>query len=210
MKTQRDRIVIVSCLALGLLGVTATLVRSADEAPKASDEEQQKMMEMWMKLAQPGPEHARLKEQFAGEWTAEVQSCGGDPGGPMVKSEATMENRMLMGDRYLGQEYNGTMMETEYHGMGMMGYDNAIKKYIGAWIDNMSTGLMTSEGAYDESTKTYTLTGTFNDPSQPDGKGTMRQVIKVTDNDHHQMLMYMKGPDGKEMLVMDARYTRKK
>ncbi len=94
--------------------------------------------------------------------------------------------------------------------MGLLGFDNGSKKYFGAWIDEMSTGMMTTEGVYDESTKTYTLTGTFNDPSKPDGKCKVREVTKVTDNDHHQMMMYMPGPDGKEMMMLDIKYARKK
>lgn len=206
---QRRFIVVASCVALVSIGSMTAFVKSADEAKKSSAEEQQKMMEMWMKLAQPGAEHQRLQEQFAGEWTAAVKACSGDPSAPMVESEGTMSSNMVLGGRYLIQDYSGKMGDQSFHGLGMMGFDNASKKYIAAWIDEMSTGMMSTEGSYDESTKTYTLTGTVNDPSKPDGKAKVREVIKVTDNDHHQMMLYMPGPDGNEMLMIDINYSRK-
>lgn len=208
LKKIKSHLIVAACTAV-LVGSAATFVRSADEAKKPSAEEQQKMMEMWMKLAQPGEQHKMLEEHFAGEWTADVKSCSGDPTAPMEESKGTQEARMVLDGRYLTQHFTGKMMDQDYTGMGVIGYDNASKKFISAWIDNMSTGMMNMDGAYDEASKTYTLKGDFNDPSNPNGKSQMREVVKVTDNDHHEMMMYMPGPDGKEMLGMDIKFSRK-
>ena len=45
-----------------------------------------------------------------------------------------------------------------FEGMGIVGYDNLLKKFVSVWIDNMGTGLMPGTGTYDAATKTYTYT----------------------------------------------------
>ena len=51
---------------------------------------------------------------------------------------------------------DGKLQDFEFKGHGMEGYDNAKKKFVGTWIDNMGTGIMMSEGDYDPSSKTFT------------------------------------------------------
>jgi len=90
---------------------------------------------------------------------------------------------------------------------GLSGYDNLTHKYTGMWIDNMGTGVMTSEGTYDPKTRTFHYTS--RSPDVIHGKYVDARVIeKVIDNDHWTMEMYTPGPDGKEYMSMVIEYSR--
>ena len=56
------------------------------------------------------------------------------------------------------------------------------KKFVSSWIDNMGTGIQFSEGTYDPATKTFTYTSEME--MMPGMKTPVREVIKVTDNNH--------------------------
>jgi hypothetical protein len=61
----------------------------------------------------------------------------------------------------------------------------------------------------DDSAKTLTFTCSFDCPAD-NQKHTARQVITMTDDDHHTYEMFDKGPDGKENKVLTIKYTRVK
>ena len=48
------------------------------------------------------------------------------------------------------------MRRRPFQGLGFTGYDNHPKKYVGVWIDNMTTSIMTSSGTFDAGGKTFT------------------------------------------------------
>jgi hypothetical protein len=52
------------------------------------------------------------------------------------------------------------------------------------------------------------MIGEMVDP-QSGGSLRKRSVITLKDNDHHQLEMFFKGPDGKESKAMEIRYARK-
>jgi len=182
-------------------GATAAASTAAPDAAA-----QAKMMEQMMKLAAPGPEHEKLKA-MVGKWKADVTVIM--PGAPEEKSTGTMNNEMIMGGRYLYQTYEGTMMKMPFKGGGVVGYDNVKKKYVSVWIDEMSTQIMMSEGTMDESAKTITMTAAVDCPMD-NSKHTMRQVVTMTDDDHHTYEMFDTGPDGKETKCLTIKYTRVK
>ena len=200
---------IVMCVALLAIGSLASLALSQpdDKKPGAagampSPEEMQAMMEMMGKV---GPQHEQLKQHFAGTWNADVTAYWAPT---PEKSTGTMTSEPMLGGRYIHAMYKGTAMGQPFEGASITGYDNMKKKYFTTWVDSMSTGVMTSEGDYDSSSKTYTFTG---ETIGPDGKMcTMRQAVKVESNDKHVFTMYGPGMDGKEMKMMEIVYTRKK
>jgi hypothetical protein len=190
------------------IGLLTSLAQSQEKKPDGaaggmpSPEEMQAMMEAMGKV---GPEHKTLKEQFAGNWKADVTAYWGPT---PEKSTGTMTSEMILGGRYVHGMYKGTAMGQPFEGAGLTGYDNIKKKYFNTWVDSMSTGVMNLEGDYDSASKTYTFTG---ETTGPDGKPcTMREVVKVDSNDKHTFTMYGPGMDGKEMKVMEIVYTRQK
>ena len=79
------------------------------------------------------------------------------------------------------------------------------KKFVGSWVDNMGTGIMFSEGTYDPATKTFTYTSEFE--AVPGMKQQIREVIKVTDNNHHTLEWY-ENRGGQDVKTMEINYTR--
>ena len=101
----------------------------------------------------------------------------GDDGGTLFALDVTGNMEMP------GQD--GKMKNMTFKGMGIEGYDNVKKKFVGSWVDNMGTGIMTSEGDYDAATKTFTYTGEVE--MIPGMKQKIREVLKVVDKDHHTL-----------------------
>lgn len=148
---------------------------------------------------QPGPEHEMLK-QTAGEWTCLCKMSDG------TESKGASSAKMECGGLWLVSNFEGEFGGTKFQGKGLDSYDAAKKKFIGIWVDSMTTSPMMLEGTYDEKTKTMTMTG---EGKMPDGTlAKHRLVTKFTDKDHHSFEMFMIGPDGKEMSMMTIDYTR--
>jgi len=164
----------------------------------------------YMKLSLPGPGHARLA-RIVGEWDY-VGDMWPAPGAPPTAMNGEMDARMVLGGRYLVEDYEGTSMGLPFAGVATTAFDNIQQMYLSSWIDSWSTGIMYSTGSADATGKVLTMSGEMVDPMG--GKCTMRSVSTEIDADHMKMEMYapMPGADGKpvEMKMMELRYTRKK
>jgi hypothetical protein len=172
------------------------------------------MAEMMEKMATPGPNHALLNG-MVGEWNADCKFwMDPTPGAQPTTSKGTSVHTWDMGKRFVKQQFNGSFTmdpsapPMPFSGLGYTGYDNQKQKFVGTWMDSMSTGIMYSEGTYDAGSKTFTFTSQCTDPmtNQP---STMTQVIKVLDDNTHTFTMSTTGPDGKDMKVGEITYTRK-
>lgn len=152
-------------------------------------------------VGKPGKQHAQLR-RLVGRWNCEVKVFA-DPNKPTV-TKATAVFRALLGGRYVQQQFKGTMLGAPFRGIGTTGYDNAKKKYVGTWIDNHNTGIMTTEGTYDPGTHTLTETGTT---STPMGSGKLRMTSKYLSRDRFLFTMYMPTGAG-ERKLMEITYTR--
>ena len=177
----------------------------AADSPPAMSAEQQAMMEKMTKAATPGPQHEMLKK-LAGDWNAKVRFQM-DPSQPWQESQSTSTVTTLMDGRYSQEVTSGNMMGQPFSGMGITGYDNVLGKFVSTWIDNMGTGIMTSQGTM--SGKVITWVGTMSDPVT--GKTTKsRMVTTIVDDDHHTFDMYTVPPGAKkEMKTMTIEYSRK-
>ena len=177
----------------------------AADSPPAMSAEQQAMMDKMTKAATPGPQHEMLKK-LAGDWNAKVRFQM-DPSQPWQESQSTATVTTLMDGRYSQEVTSGQVMGQPFSGMGITGYDNVLGKFVSTWIDNMGTGIMTSQGTM--SGKVITWVGTMSDPVT--GKTTKsRMVTTIVDDDHHTFDMYTVPPGAKkEMKTMSIEYSRK-
>ncbi len=183
--------------------VAASACQSATQQTVVSEAE---MMAKWTEFATPSAGHKALNHK-TGRWNLKVKMYM-TPGAPAVESPGTSETRWIMDGRYLEDNTVGSAMGQPFVGHGLSGYDNLTGKYSNVWIDNMGTGLMTSEGTYDQKTRTFTYTS--RSPDVISGKYVDTRVVeKVIDNDHWTMQMY--GPDssGKEYMTMEIEYSRR-
>jgi hypothetical protein len=99
------------------------------------------------------------------------------------------------------------MTDMNFKGMSMDAYDNAKKKFVSGWVDNMGTGIMITEGTYDPATKSITYTGEFE--MAPGMKSKVREVVKLTDKAHMSMEYFEDRGTG-EAKTMEINYTRSK
>lgn len=166
------------------------------------------MMNNWMAYMTPGEPHAMLAKGV-GEWTS-VNTMWMSPDAPPSVTNGTCTNKMIMGGRYLISENKGDYNGMPFEGIATTAYDNVKKVYVNTWIDNFGTGVMTSEGTYDSTTKTITSKGTMIDPMT--GKDTPFRETFATPDDNTQILeMFIPSMDGKgEFKTMNIVYTRKK
>ena len=175
----------------------------ADEKTAA----QEAMEKQWTEMITPGAEHAQLAK-MAGKWTAEVKSWMDESQPPMVMAGSS-EMQPVMGGRYIMQSFHGEMMGQPFEGTGYTGYDKVQKKYVSVWLDNMSTGLMTSIGDASKDGKTSTMSGMCSDPMSG-GQIQFEQATTWTDDDHMKFEMFQVAKDGKKSKWMEINYTRQK
>lgn len=179
----------------------------AGEESNAAAPDEQAMMEAWMKAATPGDMHKKL-DVFVGSWTSITKSWMA-PGAPPMESPGVSENEWILGGRFVAQKFEGTFMGQPFSGIGYTGYDNIKKTYIGTWMDNMGTVIMSSTGSMDKDGKSMTFKSKIDDPMS--GKETdIKETISIVDADHHTFEMWGPGPDGKMFRMMEITYTRKK
>jgi Protein of unknown function (DUF1579) len=157
-------------------------------------------------LPKPGPEHALLKRDV-GVWDATVEMQG-PPGTPASVSKGTETVSLMDGGLWQITEFKGEMMGQPFEGRGATGYDPNKKKYVGTWVDSMTTGLSLVEATLDPSKNVMTGTMEGTDPSGAVTK--MKEVTEWKDADNRLFTLYMPMPDGKEFPVMKITYKRRK
>ena len=164
-------------------------------------------MKAWMEYMTPGDMH-KVLTAFDGEWTTEGKMWM-DPNAQPMTSTGNATYKMVLGDRYQESTFKGEMMGQQFEGRGLMGYDNFKKQFESTWVDNMGTGTMRTEGKYDPSTKTFTMSGKLKDPMT--GKDcVVRETLKLVDNDTHVMTMYNSIGGAAEFKTMELTFKRKK
>lgn len=185
--------------AVVVLSMTCAYAQDAKPTPQQLAE----MEKLWADFAMVGPEHQAMAGHV-GQWKTVTKDYMLDPAKPTV-TEGKAEFKLVLGGRFLVQEYHGTSQGKPFEGMGMTGYDRAKKKYVGTWVDNFGTGVMTTEGDYDPATKTMTE---HSDMSSPMGTMKVKLVTQYKSDKSMVMTMYMVMPDGKEAKSMEVTYTK--
>ena len=199
---------VVLTAAFGL----SSFAQSSD-SKKESKPSDAEMMAMMMEMGKIGENH-KLLAKCVGTWTYACKFWM-DPDAPANESTGTSVTKEIMGGRYFLTEHNGKMQmpgpdgkmtDMDFKGMAIDGYDNAKKKFVSSWIDNMGTGIMIAEGSYDSAKKTLSYDSECE--MMPGMKTKMRHVMTINDKDHHTFEMF-ENRDGKLVRTMEIKYTRK-
>jgi Protein of unknown function (DUF1579)/TIR domain/PEGA domain len=173
------------------------------------------MMRQMMELAKPNENH-KLLADLDGIWNYTIKSwMNSDPNAKPQESQvgiavrkSIMDGRFFLMDvtgKLQMPDADGKMKEMTYTGMGVEGYDNVKKKFVGSWSDNMGTGIQFSEGTYDPVTKTFNYTSEME--PVPAMKSQVREVLKIADN-NHMTLEWYENQGGGEKKTMEINYTR--
>ncbi len=154
----------------------------------------------------PGPEHKLLKD-LAGTFDARVTVILAPA--KNLESKGVMKRQMVLDGRFLHEEYEGSFADRPFKGIGLSGYDTIKKKYVSVWADSMTNSIMTSEGTYDEKTKSFHYSGEDVDASTGK-KLKVRDVLKIAGPDEQTLEMFRQAPGGAEFKMMEIHYVRKK
>lgn len=193
-------LVFASALIFGLNAVGA-------EKSAPMDAKTQEMMKKYQEAATPGAPHKIISE-LAGNWKTTSQMWDKADSKPQAAKGAA-SFKMILGGRWLEQEFSGTVMGQPFQGMGLLGYDNVKGKYESHWFDSMSTGSMKSEGDYDTSTKTLKDKGTFSCPISAAKTQDVRSEWQMVNKNKMVFSLFGKGPEGgPEFKMMEIVYTR--
>jgi hypothetical protein len=204
-----------AAMLLGVLILVLTLTASNEsfsQDKKKSTKKmpsQEEMMKNWQESMTPGTQHKMLEESV-GTWDAEVKIWMQGPGSEATISKGTSEQKMVLGGRYLQQDFTGEMMGQTFTGTGFTGYDNFKKKYVGFWIDNMSTALMTMEGVLDKGGKSVTTWGKMDDPMTGVKDKKIKNVMRFVDKDTQVFESYDVTAYGDKKPTMEITYKRRK
>jgi hypothetical protein len=199
------------------LGLLTGQLYSSDDKPAGKEKDAAatdpaEMMKRMAELAAPGPEH-KVLVSLAGDWDTEMRchmTSGTDAtttSQPTV-NKGTCKSRLILGGRFLEEEFEGEMMGQPFHGRGLMGYDKGKKKYVGVWVDDMGTSVFVTEGTADASGKVITQEGKMDDPMTGEKDKTMRLITRIVSPDKHTFEMHDVGL-GEKSKVMEITYTRK-
>jgi len=196
---------------LGLLTVLAAL--AALSLRSSGDEPAQKKKEAGgagqePTIARPTTKHALLKKEV-GIWDATVKAWMNGPGAPPEESKGVETNRLLGDGLWLVTDFQSEFFDQPFRGHGTFGYDHRKGKYVGTWVDSMADHIDLSEGTYDEARQTLTMHSDTVDPASGKPVKT-KQVTEFQGEGSRLFTFFMVGPDGKDIKVMEIRYTRRK
>ena len=199
----------------GLLFLVLTLTVSnqsfSQEKKKSAKKmpSEEEMMKRWQESMTPGAQHKMLEESV-GTWDAEVKMWMKGPTGEPMISKGTSEQKMVLGGRNLQQDFTGEMMGQTFTGIGLTGYDNFKKKYVSFWIDNMSTGMSTMDGALDKDGKSVTMWGKMDEPATGQKDKKVKYVTRFVDKNTQIFETYDVTSFGDKKPIMEITYKRKK
>jgi hypothetical protein len=201
-------LLVVMALACGGAGLLADQHEKGQpkEGPQGAAD-MDEMMAVWMKYAMPGEHHKHLAPTV-GTWEATSKFWMG-PGAQPEEGKGTSVNEWALGNRFVRQKFEGNMAGQSFSGLGYTGYDNYKQKYVGVWMDSMSTLIMNSTGACDGTGKVIIMFSEFDDPVSGKVKKS-KAVLRVVNNDHHTFEMYDSTPEGVEFKSLEIHYKRKR
>lgn len=155
-------------------------------------------------MPKPQKEHEWLG-QLTGEWDTEGEVIT-EPGKPPMKTKGSETSRAI-GGFWIQSEHKGDFFGAPFTGILSLGYSPEKKKYIGTWIDSMTSYLWTYQGTVDATGKILTLEA--EGPGHDGKPAKFRETLTVKDKDHKEFSSSIE-KDGQWVNYLKIQYTRKK
>lgn len=148
-------------------------------------------------MPQPTDEHKHMLAGV-GEWEGTVTMLDM----PGSKPEPAVESVKAVGGFWILSDFHSSFMGLPYHGSGHIGYDPMKKKYVGTWVDSMSSTFSLMEGEVDP--KTHTLVMRW---MAPDMTGTIvpHRSESIANGDTRTMTFYSGTGEGKKSMVIEMK-----
>jgi hypothetical protein len=151
----------------------------------------------------PGPHHAHLAP-LVGKWRLTTKYFPA-PGAPPMTGTGTETVRRSPDGLWFVTDLSTD--DGAFTGHGVNGYDTFKNKYVGVWVDTMTTSLQISEGDCTEGGRVHTYLSQATDPAT--GK-TIRMRLRsaIKDEKNRTFQLFRIGPDGKETLELEIAAAR--
>jgi hypothetical protein len=153
-------------------------------------------------MAQVPLEQHEMLKMDEGIWDAKI-SMWTAPGTDPIQGTAKEVNTMI-GELWSVGTLEGNIGALDFVGQATLGYDPVQKKYVGTWIDSVTSVITHMLGTYDAESKTLTL---FYEIFAEDGQAEERKNIMVYDKNTRDFTMFIKNGDEwtKSMEIMYQR-----
>ena len=157
-----------------------------------------------MQMPVPAKEHEWL-QKFVGEWETDIEVYM-EPGKSPMKSKGSHHDHMVGGFWLLSE---GRNHEVPYHFVLTLGYNAQLSKYVGTWIDTMTSHIWKYQGTVNAAGNILTLETEGPSPMSPDKISKFREVTEFKNKDHRFFTSSMLGADGKWNTVITVSSRRK-
>ena len=154
----------------------------------------------WM---EPTQEHADLAKSV-GTW--EVSANYYMVPGQALPFAGVAVRKSILNGRFIEETFTCDFGGMPFEGHLLQGYDTNTKEFVHVWVDSSSPHIDIARGTM----KDGVLTTRSNGPDMTGAMRAKRSTMKVIGPDHTEMKMYQNDASGKEQLMMDMVYKRKK
>lgn len=155
-------------------------------------------------LPKPRREHEWLR-QFAGDWVVEAECYMNADHTPV--SNKGIERIRSLGGFWLLVEVESDMMGKPFQGIQTLGFDPAKGKFIGTWVDSLTSELWHYEGFLNKEWTELTLNSEGICP-QTGALTKVRSVLAYKDMNHKIYSSYTVGKNGELTLALRASALR--
>ena len=100
-------------------------------------------------------DHHRRIQKGAGEWEGTIKMWM--PGMEDGMESPCQESVRTVGEYWTVSDFSMEFMGVKFAGSSSMGYDTTKNKYVGTWIDSMTTSLTVMEGEWDADKKAIVM-----------------------------------------------------
>src|SRR5690606_402119 len=119
-----------------------------------------------------------------------------DPNDPnsVQESKGKTTNSIIFGGRFVKQEFKGALdmpgedgqMESiPFEGLGLTGYSNTRKQFIGTWADSMTTDIIYLTGNLSQDGKRLTMFAQMDEPMTGEIGKTVKYVTRIESPTKH-------------------------
>lgn len=173
--------------------------------------EQAAMMDEYMKLSQPGPEH-ELLAGLEGKWDMTGWIMPAPSAAPLDFTGKAV-NEMILGGRFLQMTSESGEGEMYTETLTILGFDPRSNKYTFVGYDTWGTFYVTAAGSYNDTTKVITMYGEEADVIAGFTQ-KFDQAIQIVDKDKYILttVFYNKEMTGgaEQFKMLEITYTRTK
>lgn len=155
-----------------------------------------------IKAGTPGKHH-KILDQMVGDWEGRF-TIRMDPDAPPMESTGTITRKWILGGRFIQEDVVGQIPDFgTFHGLGFMGYNNFDGRYEAIWMENASTAIAFSTGAYHPDDKVLHMAGDMRDPAT--GRVAHHWgKMNLSDPDRHTYTGYSTDPDGRTYTAFEG------